>query len=555
MSAFDCLLCFAAPQSVGASEVQWPLTITFLVAIVVTLYFAGKGLVYYGGQKDDKTFFLMGGRLSSSGASASHAAATMSLATVFYFFLAFGKDFGIGLLISPLTLVLGAWLFAKLLLPKLNELHFFSEPRPSTLAEFMRQLTGSRGVMYCIMGTTAIGMLSVVLIELFLGVSIFSMFFKQDLEASTHIEDWALVILMTVAFVYTSFGGLKAVVSTDISQFTLMFVAMSLFFVWILWGAIENPEQNISLASLAPADLPLNKGILLPYPLLVNMCIVNLLYAVCMLRTWLTIAAQPNLKEAERGIIGGAKRAAWVVVLLMLVGILVFRVQFPDVGEPNIRVLLDRLVELPIHESGNSGELPVPGNDSLDESAVQSTAGLWHNRVGSLVILPLFFAACLAALLSTVDSALLPILQTFFHDLKIGKPPNGNQRPFFHIPFATFLLMIIALGLYFIVFRVLNIRLESWLFTIFGFAITTGPVLIFTILLPKYYSSSRIFHFSIYLTIVGSLAIICTCSYLGNRNMNQDLVMWGSPLAIVFGCVIMTIGAMVIRQSQNMERT
>jgi Na+/proline symporter len=483
-----------------------PLTINALVALAVCLFFLVQGAVYYREIKDGEAFFLYNRRLPSGEYSASFAAASTSLATVLFFFVTMGVEHGIYILFAPLTYVLGCYLYIKLLLAHLEKQGFFSEGVSyalkgritvgTTLGNYIEQRYQSRTVKFSVIIVTLIGMISILLIELYVGVNIFSIYLKPQ------FVDLALFGVAFVVFAYTGLGGFISAVKTDIFQLILMFLSTCILLVWLVWTSVHNSTfPTIETFLVHP---PVFKGgILLPYTLLFNILIVNLLLIPALLRTWQMAAASSTSKDVKKGIINGAGLTVLLTAMFIFLGILFFRSVFPEAKLSLIGML----------------------------NALYTS----QNSLVSFIIFPLFFAGCLAALISTADSALAPILQSLFYDFR--KFPWKHR----YVLLLTVLLFIITIGLYFIVFRILGFNLITWLFTIFSFLIVSAPSIIFAVVAPDNMVSEKSSRITAIISIWGGLILAIALSIIGNKLKVIELVQLNSPLASLFGSLCFLI--------------
>ncbi len=482
-----------------------PLTMNALVAVVVILFFLIQGTSYFRDIKDKEMFFLYGRNLHSREYSPSFAAASTSLATVLFFFVTLGVEHGIYILFAPLTYFLGCYVYSKLLLPRLADQGFFKEQESfsqevdkitlgTTLANYIEDRYKSKSVKVSIILVALLGLLSILLIELFVGVSIFSIYLKEQ------YVDWALLLIAFIVFTYTSLGGMLAVVKTDRIQFKLMVFSTLIFLLWLIWVSIADQKlPGLEYFFVHPPTFKV--GILLPYALLFNILVVNLFLVPSLLRTWQMAAASPKSEDVRKGIMNGAWLTTALTTMFILIGILFFHGVFP------------------------SAKLSLVG--------ILNSLHTGQNIIAAYIILPLFFAACLAALISTADSALLPVLQSFFQDFK--KPNSMSAWKHHHILIATFFLLVIAISLYFVVFQILGFNLISWLFTIFSFLIICTPSIIFAVLAPADLIRRRSSQITALISIWGGFAVAISFSIIGNKLKVLELVQLNSPLAALFG--------------------
>lgn len=451
----------------------------------------------------------------------SFAAASTSLATVLFFFVTLGILHGIYILFAPLTYILGCYLYSKLLLPSLEKQGFFKKQNldrgeitlGTTLGNYVESRYKSKAIKFSVIFVTFLGMLSILLIELFVGVTIFSIYLKEQ------YVDWALLVISLAIFTYTGFGGLLAVVKTDRLQFKLMVLSTVIFLVWLVWASI-NAQKFPTFENFIVKPIIFRGGILLPYPLLFNILVVNLFLVPALLRTWQMAASSPTFEEVKKGIMNGVWLTVVLTTMFVLIGIFFFHSVFP--------------------------------NAELSLNGILKALYTSHDPLAAYFIFPLFFAACLAALVSTADSALIPILQSLFQDFR----RTNIARPWkhAHILFATALLLAITIGFYFIIFRVLGFNLISWLFTIFSFLIICTPSIVFAVLSPDELVSKRISKVIALISIWGGLVIAIAFSVVGNKLKVIELVQLNSPMAALFGSLCFLILWLYYKAKQGKVR-
>jgi len=476
-----------------------PLEINLIFSLLVIIFFLIQGLMSFKKTQTEERYFLMNRQLSSSEFSYSFAAASTSLATVLFFFTILGLEYGVYIFYAPLTYLIGVWIFNTILLPKISSQGFFENQQNSktvgtTLGNYIMLRLNSRLLKYTVIVLTLIGMLSILLIELYVGVNIFSVYIKPEYSYV------ALILLTLVVFIYTCFGGFEAVVKTDKYQYKLILWASLIFLGWLLFELIEKKLLPLS-SDFFVKPISIKKGIILPYPLLLNILIVNILLIPSLLRTWQMSSATSNSEIVRLGNIDGAKKTFLLTAIFVLIGILFFKYIFPLSNEPPSLILMfQKLINFP-------------------------------DIIGPYFIFPLFFGACIAALLSTADSALMPIIQSLVQDF--SKVKTNRNFPFKKLILVSTLLFIVTLGLYFIVFKVLEFDLINWLFTIFSFLIICSPLVFFTVLSPEKLLKRKFTSTYLFLILILGFLIAIGLSIYGNNIGNINLVMLNSPISCI----------------------
>lgn len=471
-----------------------PFQITFLGALGVLLYFLVYGILY---KSDVESYFNCNRQLNKMEFGSSFAAASTSLATVLFFFVTLGLENGLYILISPLSYLAGILLFNKYILPKLQRFRYAEGNEigqisvGSTLGLFMEQRFGSKWVKIMISMITMLGIISILLIELYVGVDIFNIFIKPE------YREVALVLIAVVVFAYTGLGGLNTVVKTDRIQFSFMLIVALGIVVWL---CTLNP--TVSFSDFFPAPIPLSKGLLLKWPLFFNMVIVNILLIPSLLRNWQLIAATRDYSEVGKGLMGGFVLTAVISALFVVLGILFFNV-FPQT--------------------------------ELSLNGILSSMATSNDKVVSMVLLPLLFMACLMALLSTVDSSLLPVVQSISCDF--GKTQIGRRKYLM----ITGLLLVLTIGIYWIVFKLLKFELIEWLYTIFSLVTISSPAIILGCIGNETVLQKRGVRIGTIIATVVGLILALLISYIGNVMGNIWFIQLNTPIAALIDSLILFI--------------
>lgn len=450
----------------------------------ILAYFLIYGIIY---KSDVKSYFNCDKQLNKTEFGNSFAAASTSLATVLFFFITLGLENGLYILISPLSYLIGILLFNKTILPKLQKYDYANINKSNaisvgnTLGLFMGERYNSRLIRMMISFITIIGIVSILLIELYVGVDIFNIFIK------TEYKEIALILISIVAFTYTGLGGLNTVVKTDKLQFWFMFIVASVIIIWLF---MQKP--TITIKDFFPTPMPLTKGLLLEWPLLFNMIFVNILLIPSMLRNWQLISATRDYSEVSKGLMRGFYLTATISALFIVLGILFFKIF------PHTQVSLNGILI------------------SMASS---------EDFIVSYIFLPLLFMACLMALLSTVDSSLLPVVQSISTDFIKS---NGGRKRYLQI---TFVMLIITLGLYWIVFKIMGFNLIEWLYTIFSLVTISSPAIILGCLGNENILRKKVIKMTVVFATIVGLFLALLISYIGNKMGNVWLIQLNTPVA------------------------
>lgn len=490
-----------------------PLSINLIFALLIILFFFIQGASSFREIHNSETYFLANRTLKSNAYARSFAAASTSLATVLFFFVTLGVQFGIYILFAPITYIFGSYLYCKVVLPPLEDQGFFkgnstnNQLLGTTLGNYIGERYNSSAIKYSIIFITLLGMLSILLIELYVGVTVFSIYFKPQ------YVNYALIFISVIVFLYTSFGGIIAVIKTDRSQFNLILISTLILLFWLIYHSI-NSNNTPNINDFFIDILPLKAGFLLPYPLLFNILIVNILLIPSLLRTWQMAAASPNVNSVKKGIMNGVWFTTILTTSFVFIGIFFFKSVFS-------------------------------GAD-ISLNGILTTLSKSQISFVSYIVFPLFFGSCLAALISTADSALIPITQSLYQDFSKNK--DWNYKKVFILNFA---LLAVALILYLIVFKLLDFNLINWLFTIFSLLIIGSPCIIFAVLAPKKLLIKRSIKIAVLISIWGGLLIAILLSIIGNKLNIVGIVQLNSPLAVLFGTFAIIIVWLFSKNKRN----
>lgn len=485
-----------------------PLIITFLATIAVLIYFLVYGLLNYSTTKNSESYFLYNRELASGEYANSFAAASTSLATVLFFFVVLGTEWGLYILFSPLSFFFGIWFFKKFIIPRLEEHNFvakYSETSPksagTTIGNYIFERYNSKLIQYIVVSITLIGIMAILLIELYVGIDIFNIFIVSE------YKEYILIVIAFVAFIYTGFGGLSAVIKTDKKQLWYMLIVASILIVWL----ISANTNTITTTNFFPPIIPIKQGLLLPWPLFLNILFINFFLIPSLLRNWQITAASKNSEEVKKGLNKGLVLLAILSGLFIIFGILFFNI-FPETDKSLNGILI-----------------------ALANS---------NSNIASLILLPLFFTACLAALLSTVDSSLIPVLQSIFQDFPLIKNKTNNKNYFI----ATILILLFAIGLYFIVFKILKFNLIGWLFTLFGLVTITGPAIILGCVGKKEILHTNTMKVSVvFATILGLITSLYISIY-GNSLSESWIIQLNAPIALILISVLIGIPYIILNK-------
>ena len=467
-----------------------PMDIVILLTVFAVAYFFKISLSNSENKHSYNSYFLAQQKVTSADNRESYVARFTSLATVLSFFLIYAQSDGLALLFAPLTVLFGVLLFLK----------FYNKsdlPEFHSLDSFLSSVYNSRVLGIITMIISAFSLIVILLIEIYVGVGIFDLFVSN----TNPYFPITVFFVSGIVFIYVAIGGFGAVIKTDRIQSAMIYSGI-LFLLLVLFTTSHYKEINIF-----PRPLFMNTNnfftsiIILPVPLFFNVLIVNLFLLPSLLSTWQIAAASENVKSFSKGI----KQGGFSVFILW-----------------SIFILCGILLANPNSNYKNISEIFIFLRDSRN---------VWI----SFIAFPVLFIGAIAALLSTADSAIIPLVRCA-HDKIIGK----NN---FSINLIRLLLLVgwILIGiLYILIFSVLKYNFIKILFTVFGLSVCITPVIFFGLWRP---SNAKLLRAKILAIISVSLGFFVALlfSFLGSRASDPvngiGLIQLGAPIGFIVSSI------------------
>ncbi|MEM7247731.1 MAG: hypothetical protein AAF533_20505 [Acidobacteriota bacterium] len=410
-----------------------PFEITLAVSVLILGGYAASGAVNFGKSRTYDAFFLNNRSLSPQNVRNTFTGAAISISTVLLFFLTLSPVFGWQIFLSPLTLAAGVLLFAHGVYPRLKarptliaSLRGESSQPIDSLGDLVFHIYGKRWLSTAVTAVSALGIGCVLVAEMMVGVTIYSEYFVEP--------EWIVFLIAATLFLYAGLGGMRSVVQTDGWQVRLITASMvTIVAVLALQGTSTNPDITASdmwTGTWAPA-------MTMPAALMINMLLVNLCLLPSSLRVWQVVAG------SSKG--AGFKRSLWFstgIISVILVSA-VFVARGVAVRNPGANVDLELIFSFLVKN---------------------------ENGFVSYLVYPLFVAALLSALVSTADSAILPLAQV----LSSRKNKWSSARVLRNVT----LMLVIVIAIYFLVTRVLQFELVPWILTVLSVTTCIAPSII-----------------------------------------------------------------------------
>lgn len=357
----------------------------FLVVVVYAVYLriAIKSFRRLSGIDD---FFIYNGRLREASVFSATYAAEMSLATVFIAFMTLAPLMGLSLIWSIGTFVTGQ-LALWAIIPHIKRRVSHGE----TLQTFLGDTFSSSKLRVVASLASVLGFIGLFSTEIVVGAKLFSGL------VSSPAGYWSILTFVTFLVIfYTTLGGFKSVVVTDRVQ-----TAGTIFAVGVLVLTAFLVGYNKDGHLIEPSLL---SNVQLPWLLIANFAIINILYPLCDMAAWQRVAAARSIQVARRGF-------GFSVFMFLI----------------SWSAILFAALALSENATRDSA-----GGIAFSLGAL-SQLGLWQALVTSVA-----FAALAAAMLSTGDTFLIAASQSlsmdvrfplFFDERRRTNPEWLNQLP------------------------------------------------------------------------------------------------------------------------------
>ena len=381
--------------------------------------------------------------------SSSTVATTISLATGVMAFFELGQRLGVWLFWAVITTSMGLFvvrLFAKKIWQRIS----VYDHRP-TLHEFLGEEFNSEVLSYIGAICTSLGFLGAFAIELTVG----STFFAGLVPG---VPIWGVVIVLsTVAFVYTAVGGFRAVIVTDRIQMIsiwLLLTALPVFYIYYVathngWAA---NFKNIPAGTL---DFSYREGLI---AFLLGIFVINVPTFISDMSIWQRIAgAQKN-----QTVTGGLWRSVFISAatwgVFALLACFAFMIIKPQEGvNPLVLVL----------------------------NVVGNTKGLLGGSVLFLAVLGLY-----GAMLSTASTQLIAVSHTLYEDVFSHKRKQSLKERIelkkeLNISRSILILAAIISTILVQVLSSVGFSIADLVFAIYGAQLGLCPLVIAALLLKR----------------------------------------------------------------------
>lgn len=412
-------------------------TIDIIIFITYFLAMLGVGIYFFRKNKSVEDYYV-GGRNMSSWHIGLSVVAT-DVGGGFSIGLG-GLGFAIGIAGSWMlfTGLIGAWLSAVVLIPKISKLS--KRHKFLTFPQIFEHYYGGK-VAFAAGIISAIGYIGFTSSQLLAGAKLASAtFIEVDLFT-------ALIIMGVIAVIYTSIGGLKAVIYTDTIQWIILMAGLIFIgipFAYYAVGGMETIKDTLPNPFLSMSNVTWQQ--------LVNWAVTIIPIWFVGMTLYQRIYASRDEKQAKK---------AWFIAGIFEWPLMAF-----------MGVILGLLSRV-AYENGMFTELGYALNAEFD---AEMGLPVLLNTVLPVGLMGLMLSAYFSAILSTADSCLMAASGNVQTDL-LGKLFNFNKDNASHLKVSqitTLIIGVLALFLASYMTNVLELMLYSYAFMVSGLFI---PVL------------------------------------------------------------------------------
>jgi len=377
-------------------------------------------------------FFLSGKALNNRSVFHSTFAQGMSLATVFIAFLQLAGVLKGVLIWASLTYAAGWFAFAFLSKKIANQKSI------GTLHDFLGQKFNSNTIVIITSIATSLGFVGILSTELIVGSSIFSNLNVNNVN----FFYYGLFFITLCILIYTTLGGYKAVIKTDIYQSYLIYGATLALVVISLIILKNEPTITIKQTFSDFFNFKASSGLLL-----LNLFLINALFPFVDMSAWQRLIASKNAKESKRGTIKSS--IAFMVTWLIL-------------------IFVSILITYKVNAASPDGGL-------FEMFNLLST----YNINSSIIFVITFvaFAGFISAMLSTSDSFLISTSQTLSMDIFYKNTNKSDKYIISRARIQLFLILLIGVSLSLLLYKS-GFKIVDLIFSIYGATLALFPLVL-----------------------------------------------------------------------------
>jgi len=442
-------------------------------------------------------------------------AAGTSLSTVFVFFLTAGSLFGWWLILSPVMFTIGNLVMFKVY-NKIHQNNYFDESGRQAcgttgLVPYIgKALTGSNVVGWLLVFLSFFNLLSVLVLELIVGVEVFGYLASNTFNTSTSSigEFIFFVISILLLLGYVFIGGFRAVISSDVWQMKAMKWAIFFSIISIIVFAFTSLPTipNLKVLTKSPPWIVL-------WGFILNVIIANLFAPLSQESSWQRFRAFSQNKDIKftkaMNLSIANSLILWTGLIILAFGLMLVLSDQPKIQLSSMSNVLEALRTL-------------------------------NNWWFPLFIFPVMTIAALSAMYSTADTCVSSLLYLIEYS-RITKTSSTQTTANSRLPYSYYISMIsiflISLGVYVFVRVFFNPTILQLVFSVFSNLVVIAPTILSAAYLSPYVKDHHPQNRSIY--ILASLIIGFVFYWTSSITalVKGENYLWLSQLSIVIGLV------------------
>ncbi|NQY43621.1 MAG: hypothetical protein HRT87_09790, partial [Legionellales bacterium] len=274
-------------------------------------------------------FMVANNSLNESQYSSTFAASSFSLGMTVVFLLGSTKSYGLWIIVSPITYVLGhiffTWVIKK---------SFLDVKGCKTISDICYMIYPNKNVARIITGLTLGSYVMLLFLELYI-VTVFLEIFIGESFARKGIVFLGTGIL---ALLYVRLGGYKAIVKTDKWQLSMMLLAVAGIFLFGVYAPIKNSR---SVSELISASVDYQVDLTSLITMMLWLTAINAVYPFAQLTNIQRLTATKCKNTSFIGVL----RGSWKLLALFLfttVGFLLMHIKGYEINNINDFLMLVR---------------------------------------------------------------------------------------------------------------------------------------------------------------------------------------------------------------------
>lgn len=452
------------------------------------------GSLNAGAMKTREDMFSAAARLDRFQIARTTLAANVSISGGIQWFLVQGSTAGLAIIIwGPIAVLIGMYLNA-MFVDRYAPAAFFE--KYSSFATLTRDLFGGRLASWVVLGITSLGSLTILLVEIYVGVAALQIFFPQVSAAGLG----ATGVVVGAVTIYALMGGLLGIVRNDWIQNALV-MSVGIVVVLVFFGGGKPVAAGAE--AFRPEFAPI------PLELIVWLVIVNMFFIPTQLRFWQVAGSAANREAFVRGY----KRAAVQTTLLWAMLAIVGYALLHYLGQPFST--LDGLLRVLVERQG--------------DMVINVSFGL-------------ITIAAFAALVSTADSAIISLAQCASDVIAPKSTGAWLQRVIIGA------VGVVTLGLYAGIFGLLGTRFIDVFSSAFSLFILIAPMVCLAMIRPDI-GRSKVFQSTSLVGLLVAVLVVLLSTYTSLPNLPSPL--WSGSIGFGISLLSSVAGFLVVKIGQG----